>query len=197
MLTRQRANQIANCFKWRKGMTRLTKFRWNMRAKRLAARFAKYIPENSRVLDIGSGSGNIAKELSRRTNADFTLLDVIDWNIVDLPFMLFDGENIPFQDKEFDVALLIDTLHHSEKEGVLLEEVMRVAKKVIVLEEVHENRYMNIWANISDNFQWFLYGMPVGVHQRNKNQWIAFLQRFCSEVRCEKESFGHAIFIME
>ncbi|MDO8436516.1 MAG: methyltransferase domain-containing protein, partial [bacterium] len=196
MLTRQKANQIAENFWWRKGVTRLTEFRWNIRAKGVAKWLAPFIPADSRVLDIGSGSGNIAKELSRLTFSDFTILDVVDWNITDLPLVLFDGENIPFDDKEFDVALLLDVLHHSEKEDAVIFEAMRVAKKVIVLEEIHENRYMNIWANISDNFQWFLYGMPVAAHHRNKEQWIAFLKRFCVKIRYEKEGFGHAIFIM-
>ncbi|MDO8686734.1 MAG: methyltransferase domain-containing protein [Candidatus Berkelbacteria bacterium] len=197
MLTRQQANQIAENFWWRKGVARITEFRWSMRAKGIAKQFALFIPENSKVLDIGGGTGSIAKELSRITRADFTLLDVVDWNISDLPLVLFDGENIPFSDKEFDIALLLDVLHHSEKEEAVISEAMRVAKKVIVLEEVHENRFMDIWANISDNFQWILFGMPWALHHRNEKEWVAFLKRFCSKIRHEKESFGHAIFTME
>lgn len=175
----------------------MTSPRWIWRAKNIAKKLAPYIPENGKVLDIGSGSGNNAEALAALVKADFTLIDVVDWNISDLPFMLFDGENIPFKDKEFDIAFLLDVLHHSENEEALIKEAMRVVKKVVVLEEVHENKYMDIWANISDNFQWIIFGMPLGLHHRNKKEWMDFLGKFCSKIEYKKESFGHAIFVME
>lgn len=197
MITRQAVNQIAENFWWRKFLARLTEFRWNIRAKGLAKKFSPLIPKGSRVLDIGSGTGNVAKEISLRTGAKFTLIDVVDWNIADMPFAVFDGENIPFGDKEFDIALLFDVLHHSEKEELLIKEAMRVAKKVIILEETHENIFVNFWANITDNFQWILFGMPWALHSRSQKQWEDFLSKFCDNIQSKKESFGHAIFIME
>lgn len=197
MIARQKMNRIAEFFWWRRFFARLTEFRWKRRAKKIAENIVPHIPEGSRILDIGSGSGNVAKEISLRIRADFTLLDVIDWNIIDLPFVLFDGKKIPFKDKEFDIALLIDVLHHGENEGLLVKEAMRVARKVVVLEESHENIFVKIWANVMDNFQWILFGMPLAFHSRSERQWKDFLGNFCGNIRSEKESFGHAIFVME
>lgn len=197
MIARQKINQIAEYFWWRKTFARLTEFRWQMRAEKIAENISSLISADSSVLDIGSGSGNVAKEISLKTGAKFTLLDVIDWNVTDLPFILFNGKKIPFKDKEFDFALLMDVLHHSEDEELLIKEAIRVAKKIIILEEVHENIFMKIWANVIDNFQWFLFGMPLAFHSRSEKQWKKFLGNFCKNIQSKKESFGHAIFVME
>ncbi len=197
MITRQAANQIAENFWWRKFFARATEFRWQMRAKKIAENMRGFIPANSNVLDIGSGSGNVAKEISLKTGANLTLLDVIDWNITDLPFALFNGTRIPFSDKKFDIALLFDVVHHSENEEILIKEAMRVAKKVIVLEEIHNNVFLKVWANIMDNFQWIMFGMPLAFHSKSEKQWKYFLGKFCKSIQSKRESFGHAIFIME
>lgn len=197
MTTRQAANQIAENFWWRRFFARLTEFRWKMRARKIANNMTGFIPAKSRVLDIGSGSGNVAKEISLKTGANLILLDVIDWNITDLPFSLFNGEKIPFKDKEFDIALLFDVIHHSENEETLIKEALRTAKKVIVLEEIHDNFLLKIWANIMDNFQWIMFGMPLAFHSRSEKQWKDFLGKFCKNIQVKRESFGHAIFILE
>ncbi|MDO8633096.1 MAG: class I SAM-dependent methyltransferase [Candidatus Wildermuthbacteria bacterium] len=195
MINRKTVNEIALRFTWRKPVAKLLDFWWKMRSKRLAKHLLPYIPKGAHVLDIGSGSGILAKEIS--LYAEVQLLDVIDWNITDLPLVLFDGKRIPYADKQFDIALLVDVLHHSENEEELLREAHRVAKKVVVLEEAHDSKYMKIWANINDNLQWLLYGMPLGLHHRSKERWSAFLGGFCSEVQCHTEYFGHAIYTME
>ncbi|OHA64425.1 MAG: hypothetical protein A2842_00875 [Candidatus Wildermuthbacteria bacterium RIFCSPHIGHO2_01_FULL_48_25] len=194
-MNRKTANEIALRFTWRKPVARFLDFWWKMRSKRLAKLLLPHIPKGSYVLDIGSGSGILAKEIS--SYARVQLLDVIDWNVTDLPLVLFDGKHIPHGDKQFDVALLVDVLHHSENEEELLREANRVAKKVVVLEEAHDSAYMKLWANINDNLQWLLYGMPLGLHHRSKEKWSSFLGGFCSKVQCHSEYFSHAVYVME
>lgn len=195
MVSKKTANKIALKFTWRKPVAHLFDFWWRIRSKRLAKYVLSYIHKGASVLDIGCGSGILAETIS--SHASVKLLDVIDWNITNLPLVLFDGRHIPYQDKEFDIALLVDVLHHAEGEEGLLAEANRVAKKVVVLEEVHEHNHMNILANINDNLQWLLYGMPLGVHHRSKEQWTSFLGRFCSRAQCETEYFGHAVYTMQ
>ena len=171
-------------FVWRKPLAKIFSFWWNVHSKRLANSLLPLIHGGATVLDIGAGSGVIAKELSLR--ADVTLLDVIDWNITGLPLILFDGVHFPFDNKKFDVGLLVDVLHHVEQEDTLIQEAMRVCHKVLVVEEVHEHKLMNILENVKDNFQYLLYGMSIGVHHRTQDQWASFLKNFCSSVQCKK-----------
>ena len=197
MINKAIINKIALDFFWRKRAAKIAGFFWEQRARRNAKYLLPHILESERIIDIGSGSGMIAKVISERIPVDFILVDVIDWNITDFPLVLFDGEHIPFPGNAFDVALLIDVLHHSEKEKQLLKEALRVAKKVIIVEEVHHHPKMDLLANISDNLQWFLYGMPLGIHHRNKKQWVEFLRQYSPCVECDREYWNHAIFVMQ
>lgn len=179
-------------------MGRLLKFIWwKPRAIRTTKHILPHIPDGARVLDIGAGSGLIAQELAERKDVKITLIDVIDWNTSKFPITIFDGRRIPFGDKQFDVALLVDVVHHSEDEELLVKEALRVAGKVVVLEEVHEHNGMNVLANIADNVQCVLYGMPVGVHHRNMEQWQEFFKRHSMLTRCVGQYFHHAVFTIQ
>jgi len=51
-----------------------------------------------------------------------------------LPFVIYDGIKLPFEDSQFDVSLLNETLHHCEDPESVLIEAKRVAKSVYVIE---------------------------------------------------------------
>lgn len=168
---------ITRYFKWRKPMAYLLKPFWRWRAKRISEHVLPYIPVRARVIDIGAGTGLLAEEISKKRNIQVTIIDVIDWNTSSLPLKIFDGEHIPFGSKQFDVAILIDVLHHAEDEEALVKEAVRVAKKVIISEEVHEEKKREVLANIGDIIQVVLYGMSVGWHHRSKESWLEFLNK--------------------
>ena len=183
MVNRRKVNHIATRhFRWRKQLCWLFRGVWKLRAKRIVSSFLPHISEGANILDIGAGSGMLAEEIAKRINVKFTLLDVIDWNVSRFPLMLFDGEHIPFREKQFDIALLIDVVHHSEDEANLVQEALRVAKQVLVVEEVYNHHKINVLATITDNFQYLLYGMPIGTHHRNGDQWFEFFQRYAARV---------------
>jgi SAM-dependent methyltransferase len=194
MERRRELNKILKYFWWRGFTARIAKKFWELRAQKTAKHLILDIPDGSKVLDIGGGSGMIAEELFKMGRKNITLLDVFDWNVSKIPLVIFDGKRIPFSDKEFDVALLIDVVHHSEDEEQLVSEALRVAKKVIVSEETHGGR-VNFFVNISDNIQYFLYGMPLGLHCRNHTDWLVFFKKLSPVVSCGKKYFNHSIFI--
>ncbi len=175
----------------------LTKFLLRLRARRVAGHILPFIPEGARVLDVGAGSGLIAEEIKRQKNATVSLLDVIDWNISMLPMALFNGRRIPFKDKEFDIVTLIDVVHHSEDENILMQEALRVAKRVVLVEEAHGTGLVNVLATISDNLQYLLYGMPVGIHHRDNMQWLEFCKSHCPDARQVRQYFQHGVFVLE
>jgi len=92
------------------------------------------------LLDIGCGDMSIAENLMKnRVNVKATCLDTypLPEAYVKDPkwekYVSFDGRKIPFEDKQFDVAILCDVLHHDfEYAGVILQEACRVAKYVII-----------------------------------------------------------------
>lgn len=108
--------------------------------------FDKFVNEGEKVLDVGAGTGWVAEELALRKNAEITLLDVVDFNQTDLKLIVYDGENIPFSDNEFDVALLRFTLHHCSKPLKVLKEAKRVAKhRLIIIEDTPTSWFNKIF----------------------------------------------------
>jgi len=198
MNMKEKANQIARYFVWRRLISRIfTKVFWAPRARRVASHILSHIAQGARVIDIGAGNGLVAQEIVKKSKVSITLLDVIDWNTTKLPVKIFNGSHVPFRDKEFDVALLTDVVHHSNDEEQLVREALRVANKVVVLEEKHEHKGVSAFANIVDNLQFVLYGMPLGAHHRNSREWLEFFQRISPQASIAGEYYQHVIITME
>lgn len=99
------------------------------------------------VLDLGCGSGEVSKALGDLGYL-VTSVDVVDKVKVEgVKVVVYDGKKIPFEDNKFDVLLLITVLHHVAGFEDLLQEAKRVAKKIIIVEDVYENWWdrLNIW----------------------------------------------------
>ncbi|XOA42601.1 MAG: class I SAM-dependent methyltransferase [Candidatus Nealsonbacteria bacterium] len=107
------------------------------RTEKIVDYFENFINQGEKVLDIGAGGGWIAKEIKKRKNVNITLLDITDFNRTSLKLVLYDGEKIPFPDNNFDISLLIFTLHHCSEPLKILEEAKRVTRqKLFVIEDI-------------------------------------------------------------
>lgn len=93
-----------------------------------------------KVLDIGLGAGTVAFSL-KRDGFDVTSVDVVDLSFYsDIRPVLYDGKKLPFKKKAFDTGLLIGVLHHCGDQNIhVLEEAMRVCKRVICIEDTYRN----------------------------------------------------------
>lgn len=111
-----------------------------------------YIKPAAKVLDIGAGSGIIGKHIANSLEVHVTLVDVVDKRKVDLPFIIYDGKRLPFENKSFDAALLIFVLHHTANPATVLSETKRVVRdKIIVYEDI-------ITRNPFDKIDSFIHG---------------------------------------
>jgi SAM-dependent methyltransferase len=96
-----------------------------------------FIQKGEKVIDIGCGSGIIGEYFANAFGANVIGVDVKDDRIVDLPFQIIDGRNLPFEDNEFDICLISYVLHHADDPLLLLEEAKRVCKgKIIIYEDL-------------------------------------------------------------
>lgn len=117
------------------------KLRWwhlQIRARDIVKQLLPYLKGRKKIVDIGCGSGWISYYLKRR-GFDVTLCDVNYCNQTQLGMFLYKDKLTNMDDKEFDAALVISVLHHSEKPKRVIEEAKRVAKKVIILEDTYSN----------------------------------------------------------
>ncbi len=95
-----------------------------------------------KILEVGAGDGsilelisqnNFCKELSAMEISESGIKQIENKKINNLKsIQLFDGYNLPFDDSSFDLVILTHVLEHVEHERILLREIHRVAKMVLI-----------------------------------------------------------------
>jgi SAM-dependent methyltransferase len=106
------------------------------RVRRLAQLVAARLPQGAHVLDVGSGSGEIAAEVLRqRPDLRIEGIDVLVRPVTHIPVRQYDGIRMPFPDGSFDACLFVDVLHHCGDPVQVLAEARRVARGTVVVKD--------------------------------------------------------------
>ena len=108
------------------------------RAYQIAPRITPFISKSDHVLDVGCGTGSIAKVIKKEKSPKMTLVD-IQYNPIcdEHPVIIYDGKNLPFIDNQFSVSLLTAVLHHCPHPLKVLDETIRVTRdRIIIMEDV-------------------------------------------------------------
>ena len=99
--------------------------------------FSEFVPEGSKVADIGCGdgigTGKLAQAGYLATGIDLssTMINLAKTNssgISNVSFMQGDISSLPFQDSEMDAALVINSLEYTGEPLTALNEIRRVIK---------------------------------------------------------------------
>ncbi len=94
----------------------------------------------SSVLDIGAGDGKVGELVANQLGKSVRLVDVLDYNATSLPLDLYDGERLPYADKQFDTSIVSVVFHHADQPLKVLEETIRVTnQRIVVIESVYFN----------------------------------------------------------
>ena len=98
--------------------------------------FKPYLDGVESVLDVGTGTSiPIHVFAANFPEINYYTIDIADIRKkTDLPFILYNGKNLPFKNLEFDVAVLNETLHHCKEPEPVLTEAARTAKSVYLIE---------------------------------------------------------------
>lgn len=127
------------------------------RAEFFVSRVERFLPANSRVLDIGGRWGFYAAPLERRGHRP-CLIDVVRPGYQRAPVIVYDGERMPFPDGSFDCSLLVTVLHHIGDQAKVLREALRVTRgRIIVVEDLYHHGPGRFWTILRDriyNFEW-------------------------------------------
>ena len=108
----------------------------NRRVEILANWFARLLPSEVHVLDVGCGDGLLSAILQqKRPDIAVQGIDVLPRAQTHIPVEMFDGSHIPFPDASFEVVLFSDVLHHTADATVLLREARRTAKQHVLLKD--------------------------------------------------------------
>jgi ubiquinone/menaquinone biosynthesis C-methylase UbiE len=99
---------------------------------------APHVAPGASVLDVGCGEGYVLEELAARGAGELFGADVVDIRQEKArPFRLYDGVELPFLDRRFDVVILSFVLHHvpDDRKRALLREALRVCRGTVVIVE--------------------------------------------------------------
>lgn len=92
--------------------------------------------DNFHILDVGCDDGALSQMLIKK-NHSLTIkgIDIQDDRLAKIPRKIYDGKKIPYKDKQFDITMAVDVLHHTRDIGSLLKEMKRVTKKYIIIKD--------------------------------------------------------------
>jgi len=111
---------------------------YEMGAKQMCLDCQGFIKKNSTILDLGCGSGIVAKYFQDFFEAKVLGVDIRDNRLVPIPFKIIDGQNLPFENDIFDIVLINYVLHHCDDPESVLKEAKRVGKRIIIFEDLPE-----------------------------------------------------------
>jgi 2-polyprenyl-3-methyl-5-hydroxy-6-metoxy-1,4-benzoquinol methylase len=129
---------------------------WRVQEKLTA--IEPFLDTADRVLDVGAGNCILCRQLEQH---GYNVVPVDRENLSfadEIVPVTYDGTTLPFSDDSFDVALLITMLHHVPDPEAVLAEVARVARRIIVIEEIYENLFEKYSTYVIDslfNFEFF------------------------------------------
>lgn len=146
------------------------------------------LSKNSKILDIG---GNDYKKYCQQKNYEYIMLDLNDklkygtggYN-KDPDGMTYDGKNIPFTEKIFDLVIVNFVLHHASHNTLfLLKQIRNISKKYVIIgEDLSELDYDIKWHERNHIHQ------PGGIFRSN-DEWKELFKLY--DFKLEKQYIIH------
>lgn len=177
------------------------KMLYKARSKKICKILFTFLKEKESIIDIGCGTGVIALMLEQRGHKILPL-DIKDISIEEkIKPVIYNGEKISAGDNQFNTALLITVLHHDWDPEKLIREASRVAKKIIIVEDVFSwkiKKYIDFALDGMINFE--IFNQP---HTNKKDaEWKKIFKELKLELtdfNYQRSHFGfcHAFYLLE
>jgi len=100
------------------------------------------------ILDVGISDGSLLWALKKYLDVSQKVqgLDIADLRKVDVPLIIYNGVNFPFQDNSFGAVNLSCVLHHCDEPINILSEARRVSsKRLVILEDTPINSIQRLF----------------------------------------------------
>lgn len=177
---------------------------WNKgKLKKWEQSVVQYFPQNAKILDIGCGMGreafalydlgfsvvgiDISNEVIKQ------VVQLASENLYDIPFLLYDGHYLPFEDESFDAVIIwaqtFGILYGDSYKNSFLKECRRVLKKDgLISFSGHDREYL------SGCFKQYLVGKNFYPYSNAEICWETFTQQ---ELKHYAEDAGFSIILCE
>jgi ubiquinone/menaquinone biosynthesis C-methylase UbiE len=136
----------------------------------LVDEFKKYVRGDENILDIGCGDGDIGHRLSKIKNLKVTGVDNHMKTSL-IPFKKANAKKLPFKNKEFDVSILVDVLHHERDIKKVLLESSRVSKRIIIKDHFYETKFQKARLTLIDYICNAPFGIPTIFNFLTIEEW--------------------------
>lgn len=149
-----------------------------LRENEIGGKVAPWLEPGWSLLDVGSGTGRIARWLARERGVRPTLADLVEFGnrVGGLPFLRMDDPvRIPAEDDSHDAVMMLFVLHHMPAWGdqvELVREAARVARgRVVIIEDTPLSRPDRVFNIFWDRLLNLRHGVPTPFTFRDVAGW--------------------------
>ncbi|MEL7487435.1 MAG: class I SAM-dependent methyltransferase [Pseudomonadota bacterium] len=174
---------------------------WVMDARKKFRWIAPHLRVDDQVIELGSGMGSLLDEL-RGEGFDVAACDIDDHSVrEDLAPDIYDGRRADYPDGAFDVCILSTVLHHVSDPDALLREALRIAPKVIVIEDIYASEWQRRLTFAMDSLlNWEFLGHPHA--NRRDCEWRAAFDALGARLLHSQSTpialfFRQAVYVIE
>ena len=160
---------------------------YEARLRTLVRLITPHLREGDRVLDVGCGVGTLGAALRDGPDAPSTLqiegLERFPRGGEPIKVHGYEGGEMPFDDRTFDVVILADVLHHEEAPDTLLRECLRVARRALIIKD-HQIKGPLAQARVSF-IDWAAnapYGVKCLYRYHTRSEWRNMAARLGAEI---------------
>ena len=113
---------------------------WQSDTRQKFKRLEQWLNPQDSILELGSGLGTIAHYFQLQ-GFKIVPLDIQNCSLLsEVNPIIYEGNKIPFDNQTFSRVLLLTVLHHTIDVGSILCEAKRVGKKIIIIEDIYDNK---------------------------------------------------------
>ena len=158
---------------------------------RNARNVAIHMPHvHGKVLDVGCHDGLFAATLLNRSSAMDSIVGIDPYlpKTTYIPAQHYDGVNIPFADKEFDVVLATFILHHAKDPARVIREMKRVGKRLVVMEDYVDTFWARWSTTLMHEEMALSWGLNMGYERfRSVAEWKEMFEQNGLVIVAERE----------
>ncbi len=169
--------------------------------QRMCGMSQDFIEKGAKILDLGCGSGIIGEKFQEYFGAKVLGVDIVDKRIAPLPFQKLERKDLPFEDDSFDIVLISYVLHHTLDPIFLLKEAKRVARRIIIFEDLPEGIFSKLYCKIH-HFSYKIFFKDQGHGEfKSEKEWKKIFESLGLKILAQKKFYNFfaqkILFVLE
>jgi SAM-dependent methyltransferase len=163
---------------------------FDRRRERLVGAIDAMLPQDTTVLDIGCGNGQIGAALARDRQR-VVGVETHRRSSCAIPLAVYDGTALPFAADTFDWTVIVDVLHHAPNPTAVIAEALRVSTGgVIIKDHYARTRREHLTLAFMDWVGNRQFGVGRDGAYLSPAEWAAIFDEHALDVTAREDSMG-------